>query len=199
MKEILFASTNKGKYAEILEVAAAFGQFKVVKPNELSLKTPEPQVEETGSTYEANSLLKAQAYHLWAGMPVIADDTGLEVVHLDGRPGVFSARYAGEPQNSQKNVEKLLGELGSETNRAARFICVLTLVGLRSEPIVALGSFKGHIALAPSGVGGFGYDSVFIPKGESESLGQLKSRGAPLKTHRILAAQELFRLISKYA
>jgi XTP/dITP diphosphohydrolase len=104
MKEILFASTNKGKYAEILEVAAAFANFKIVKPDELGLPTPEPQVEETGSTYEANSLLKAQAYHLWAGIPVIADDTGLEVTHLNGRPGVFSARYAGEPQNSQKNI-----------------------------------------------------------------------------------------------
>jgi XTP/dITP diphosphohydrolase len=197
MQKILFASTNKGKFAEIMEVAAKFPEIKILKPNEISAETPEPEVEESGKTYEANALLKAHAYAAWAKMPVIADDTGLEVAFLDGRPGVYSARYAGEPSDPKKNIEKLLTELGSETNRVARFVCILALVGLTPEPITAMGTFKGHIALAPSGNGGFGYDSVFIPKGESLSLAGLKGSGAELKTHRVAAAEELFRLVSK--
>lgn len=120
------------------------------------------EVDETGSTYRQNALLKASAWSRATGLWTVADDSGLEVHALNGRPGLRSARYAGPGEDP---IAKLLAEMDSvpEARRGARFVCSVCLSGPDSEPVFGEGILKGRIAAAPKGTGGFGFDPVFIP------------------------------------
>ncbi|MFM8411121.1 MAG: RdgB/HAM1 family non-canonical purine NTP pyrophosphatase, partial [Alphaproteobacteria bacterium] len=120
--------------------------------------------EEDGDTYEANALAKARAVARHVRGPALADDSGLEVDALDGRPGVWSARYGGEGLDDAGRCRRLLEEIGDRGDRAARFVCVLALVDGDRE-VVARGVLDGEIARAPRGASGFGYDPVFVPAG----------------------------------
>lgn len=196
MKEILFASTNKGKVVEVLETAKSHKEIQIILPSELPSKLgAAPDVEESGDTYKENALLKSYAYFAWANIPALADDTGLEVEVLNGIPGVKSARYAGEPSDPKKNIAKLLNALTGVTNRKARFICVLSLVGMGPKEIIVEAFLPGSIIEVPRGTGGFGYDSIFLPEGHKETLSELKASGKEIKTHRILALEKLFPMI----
>ena len=168
--QILFASRNPDKLREIENKVAAL-DIQILSPDDFA---DLPGIEEDGDTLEANAVKKALALSELAGLPALADDTGLEVDALGGRPGVFSARYAGPEATYQDNVEKLLRELkGVPTDRRqARFRCVLAYA---QEGDVKLfeGAVNGVITTNPAGKSGFGYDPVFLVPEEGKTFAQL--------------------------
>lgn len=188
LQQVLIATRNRGKLAEIREILSVPG---------LELLAPEavgnlPEVEEDGDTFEANAVKKAVTLARASGMLTLADDSGLEVDALGGAPGVYSARYAGEPSDDAANNAKLLDALGGEPNRHARFRCVIALATPDGASSTVDGRCEGSIADAPQGRGGFGYDPLFVPDGFSQSFGELDStvkhrishRGAALRAAR---------------
>ncbi|MCB0786636.1 MAG: RdgB/HAM1 family non-canonical purine NTP pyrophosphatase, partial [Flavobacteriales bacterium] len=134
-------------------------------------------------TLEENALEKARHVHQLSGLPCMADDTGLEVDALDGRPGVRSARYAGSARDPQQNMAKLLEELAGEEERGARFRTVIAFVDSGEERCFE-GEVRGHIADRPSGEHGFGYDPVFIPEGGKVSFAEMDDRTKNAISHR---------------
>ena len=162
---IVFATGNKGKLREAREILEPHG-FEVVSPFDLGLTKEQVDVEETGKTFEENAIIKVQNLWRLTGLPCFADDSGLVVDALGGAPGIYSARYAsldgsGEDHNFASNIDKLLHNLEGVENRRARFVCVAALAGLGQIQTFE-GKCEGHIALAPAGCGGFGYDPVFV-------------------------------------
>ena len=199
--QILFASTNKGKFKEASALCAEHG-LKLVSPYEVAGNGPVPDVDENQGTYVGNCRLKAEAFFAWSGLPSLADDTGLEVAALNGRPGVHSARYSGPDANGLKNNEKLLSELATlgagqqkPVDRSARFVCKLVLAFGNGEYLEADGELPGSIGVDMRGGGGFGYDCVFQVDGYGRTLAQLKEKGVPVKTHRILALEKMIGML----
>ena len=156
--KIIFATANAGKLREAAEVLGP--GFEIVSPASLGITEDIP---ETGSTLQENSLQKARYIFERTGLPCFADDTGLEVDALGGAPGIYSARYAGPGPDPQKNMDKLLAELGRLEDRRARFKTVVTLILADGEPRFFEGVCEGSIAREKRGTGGFGYDPVFLP------------------------------------
>lgn len=170
MKKIFVASKNKGKISEIKSYLAPIG-YEIFS----MIDTPGIQdIEETGSTFEENAVIKAKAVYDVVKVPVLADDSGLEVDLLNGRPGVYSARFSGEGATVRKNNEKLLEELGESdfSERTARFRCVIVLYDGMSERSFD-GTCEGNITFYLKGTNGFGYDPLFMPKGYSLTFGEL--------------------------
>ena len=155
--KIIFATANAGKLREAAEVLGP--GFEIVSPASLGITEDIP---ETGSTLQENSLQKARYLFERTGLPCFADDTGLEVDALGGAPGIYSARYAGPGHDHQKNMDKLLAELGRLEDRRARFKTVVTLILADGEPRFFEGVCEGSIAREKRGTGGFGYDPVFL-------------------------------------
>jgi XTP/dITP diphosphohydrolase len=159
-----------------------------------------PEVVEDGDSFAANARLKATALHALAGEGdlVVSDDSGLEVDALDGAPGIYSARYAGEGASDQSNVDKLLGALKEKPTQArgARFRCVLCLIDPLGHEQVFDGSCEGQIAEAATGSEGFGYDPVFIPEGYDRSFGELGEATKSRLSHRARAVQALRKALS---
>ncbi len=151
-----------------------------------------PDVEEDGRTLEENAMKKALSAHRCTGLPVIADDTGLEVYYLLGAPGVYSARYAGEDATYEDNNQKLLKEMTQvpPRKRQARFRCVVALVGKGFEQLFE-GKVEGDILRSPRGTNGFGYDPVFRPEGEERSYAQLSAEEKNSISHRAIAIRRL--------
>lgn len=176
--KIVFATANKGKLREAAEILGP--GFEVLSPAELGVSG---DVEETGSTLEENSMIKARFIHEACGLDCFADDTGLEVDALGGAPGIYSARYAGPGHDSEANMAKLLSELaklGPDVDRKARFRTVVTLI-LGGDVHRFEGTLEGRIAFSRSGCGGFGYDPVFIPDAaELEAAGIHATAGTTL-------------------
>ncbi|HVL27028.1 MAG TPA: RdgB/HAM1 family non-canonical purine NTP pyrophosphatase [Acidimicrobiales bacterium] len=156
---LVLASANPDKAREIAGLLSSARVELVPRPPSAG------EVDETGDTLEANALLKARAVMEAAGEAAVADDTGLEVDALGGRPGIYAARYAGEGATYADNVAKLLAEMDGVTDRRARFRTVAAVVFPGGRSVVAHGVVEGVIADAPRGVGGFGYDPVFVPEG----------------------------------
>lgn len=154
--KLIFATANKGKLREAREILGP--GYEIISPADLGIFE---DIEETGSTFRENSIIKAEYISKRTGMDCFADDSGLMVDALDGAPGVYSARYAGEGHDFDANIAKLLNELGDTPERTARFRCVVTLI-LNGEKHFFEGNCEGRIAYAKSGSGGFGYDPVFI-------------------------------------
>jgi XTP/dITP diphosphohydrolase len=162
VRRIVVATANAGKLAEIRGALALPG-WQFVTVEELGLVAPD--VEESGDTFSENAFLKAKTYRALTSLPALADDSGLVVDALGGRPGVRSSRFAGERASDTDNNRKLLAELdgfGPEM-RAARFQCVLVLLDENDETTTACGTCEGHIGMFPRGAGGFGYDPLFMP------------------------------------
>ncbi len=157
MKKIVFATNNTHKLIEVREILAP--QYEIISLAELNCFDDIP---ETATTLEGNALLKANYIYQKFGVDCFADDTGLEVEALNGEPGVYSARYAGETQDAKANVAKLLNELGDNSNRNACFKTVIALL-INGEKTIFEGRIDGRIAKAPTGDTGFGYDPIFIP------------------------------------
>ena len=183
--KLVLATRNQGKITEfrrILEELAP-GQIELIGVD----KFPDlVDVEETGTSFEENSLLKARYTSQATGLPAIADDSGLCVDALDGDPGIFSARWAGVHGNDQANLEKVLDQLKDvpDQKRTAHFKCVASLVMPDGRERVAEGRFEGHILHAPVGENGFGYDPIFQPLGLSISSAQMSAQEKDLVSHR---------------
>ncbi len=189
--KLLFASTNRGKVLEVQEIARRRG-VAIIAPEDISEGLgPFPEVKESGDTYAENALLKARAYHLWSGYPVVADDTGLEVEALGGAPGVRSARFAGEGASAEQNTTLLLSRLDGVMNRSARFICELCFITGAEAVITARGEISGTISTERSGNGGFGYDSVFWLPDHGLTLAAAKEKRVQIVTHRESALLKL--------
>jgi XTP/dITP diphosphohydrolase len=176
----VLATANAHKASEMREVLADLGITLLARPLEV------PDVNETEVTLEGNAELKARALVEATGLPALADDTGLFVAALGGRPGVFSARYAGEEASYEQNVQKLLGELRDVPleRRAAEFRTVIIAAYPGEPSLVVQGTLKGSIALRPRGSRGFGYDPVFVPEGEGRTLAEMPPEQKNAISHR---------------
>lgn len=186
--DIVLASANRGKQLELAALLAPLG-LRLLLASEFGLDS----VEETGTTFEANALLKARHAALSTHLPALADDSGLLVDALDGRPGVYSARYAGLEASDADNNARLLSELAGQLQRVARYRCVLALVRSAEDrmPLLASGTWEGRIALQAAGQGGFGYDPLFIPDGYQQTVAQLPASLKQQLSHRARAAAAL--------
>ena len=207
MRTAILASQNRKKIKEIRDILIKY-DMDVITRDDAGL--PKDDIEETGTTFEENSLLKAATimemikadpvlndkYH---ESPVIADDSGLMVDALGGAPGVHSARYAGEEHDFDANNTKLLAELKDvpADKRTAHFVTVITMIYPGGEKLVARGECHGHITSEKRGEGGFGYDPVFVPDGYDKSFAELGTDFKNTISHRARALGELERMLEK--
>ena len=193
MKAVL-ASGNAGKVREFAALLAT-RDIEVIPQSAFGIVTP----EETGSTFLDNALLKAR-HAAGSGLPALADDSGIEVDALEGRPGVHSARYAGVHASDADNLALLLRELAGipEPRRTARYRCVLVFVRAAADPqpIIATGVWEGRVLTAARGTGGFGYDPVFQPLGLEMSAAQLPAAEKNVLSHRAQALRALLAALS---
>ena len=193
-REIIIGSNNEGKIKEIRDLLPK--TYKIFTPKEFNLKSP----KENGKSFIENSLIKAEYYSKKSGKICIADDSGLEIDYLDKAPGIFSARWGGKKNNFNKAIKKVFRELNKKnkkwTNKkiVARFICALTIYGIKKKPIHSLGKVIGFISNKKKGRYGFGYDPIFIPKGSKLTFGQIK----PSKKYKIDHRYIAFKKIKKF-
>lgn len=193
LKKVVLATRNQGKVKEFNRLFAEYGWEGI----SLAEYEGVPEVVEDGETFEANALKKAIEISTYLNLPALGDDSGLEVDALDGRPGVYSARYAGEEATDEQNWRKLLTELGSVPmeQRTARFRCTLALVIPGEEPIIATGACEGMIAREPKGANGFGYDPVFYIPELNKQMAELLPEEKNQISHRAKAMQKLLELL----
>jgi XTP/dITP diphosphohydrolase len=186
---LLIATTNRGKVREYVDLLAGL-QFEPVDLADVGIND---DVDETGTTYEENAILKARAYALQSGLLTLADDSGLEVAALDGRPGVYSARYASD---SPTRIHKLLAEMKivPDDQRRARFQCVIALAWPSGRTEITQGSCEGWIAHEPRGTHGFGFDPLFYMPEYNATMAELPESFKNTISHRAHAAQKM-RLI----
>ncbi len=185
MKTICLATNNKHKVEELQEMLK--GIFEVKTLEEIGCRE---EIEETAETFAGNSLIKAQYVFNKYKVSCIADDSGLEVEALNGEPGVYSARYAGEHGNHEKNMDKLLSKLEREKNRKAQFRTVITLI-LDGEVEMFEGIVEGEILKEKRGNQGFGYDPVFVPKGYNTTFAEMSLEQKNPISHRGRAIAKL--------
>ena len=188
---LLFASNNSHKADEIRQVLPSRYHLLGLRDIHWTSDIPEPY-----DSFEENAKAKVSLVFKESGLPCFADDSGLEVDALDGRPGVLSARYAGEQNNSVKNITKVLHELGSEALRTARFVAVIAYQPNAQEVHIFKGQVEGAIAYHPTGSGGFGYDPIFIPSGFDKTFGELSPLVKNLISHRALAMRKFLDFLS---
>src|SRR5690606_28233130 len=191
MKEIVFATNNKHKLDEVRKIADT--KLKILSLSDINCHE---EIEETGLTLEANALIKASYVKSHYGYDCFADDTGLEVEALDGLPGVYSSRYAGEACNPVDNMNKLLSVLKGIDNRKARFRTVIALLINKDEHYFE-GVINGEITLNERGKTGFGYDPIFQPAGYNETFAELGGNIKNSISHRALAIKKLMSFLMK--
>jgi XTP/dITP diphosphohydrolase len=191
MLEVVFCTNNDHKIKEVSQIMGAQFSFLKLKDVQFFDDIPEPF-----ETLEENSLEKAQVVHNFCGKNCFAEDTGLFVEAIDGEPGVYSARYAGEPTDSEKNIEKVLEKLANQTNRNAFFKTVITLI-LNGEVKQFEGICKGTIALQKQGTDGFGYDPIFIAEGYSKSFAEILAEEKSGISHRKKAFDKFREYLEK--
>ena len=183
--DIVFATNNKHKLQEVKHIIGE--RFNIISLKELQCFDDIPETE---NTLEGNALLKARYIHQRFNCNCFADDTGLEIEVLDGKPGVFSARYAGEHCSFEDNINKILAELEGKTNRNAIFRTVIALI-INDKEYLFEGNIKGKIIDSKKGISGFGYDPVFIPDGYSETFAEMGNDLKNTISHRALATKQL--------
>jgi XTP/dITP diphosphohydrolase len=189
--EILIATNNLGKVKEFEEFFADLP----VKLRNLREFPEIEDVEETGTTFTENAILKARTYSVATNLWALADDSGLEVDALDKKPGIFSARYAGENASNDEKINKVLNDIKKigKKNRNARFISVIVLTNEKGEiKTVAEGICEGRISDNSCGINGFGYDSIFIPNNFDKTFGELSSEIKQTISHRAKAIEKIF-------
>lgn len=189
MKKICLATNNQGKAKELREMLGE--AFDIVTLQDIGCTE---DIAETADTFQGNSLIKAQHIFDNYNIDCIADDSGLEVAALNGAPGVFSARYAGEHGNHAKNMDKLLKTLEGNANRKAQFRTVVTYIE-NGKPVQFEGTVKGKITTEKAGEGGFGYDPIFMPDGFDRTFAQMTSEEKNPISHRGKAIKALFRYL----
>jgi XTP/dITP diphosphohydrolase len=185
MKDIVIASNNKGKLNDFKVI---FPDFNIIPISDL---VEGFDVEETGTTFEENAKLKSEAGAQAVYKTVIADDSGLEVTALNGEPGVYSARYAGNEKDDDANIEKVLDKLGNDTNREARFVCVISMTTAEGETKQFRGELTGEITLNKIGEEGFGYDPIFYVTEKNKTLAQMPAEDKNEISHRKKAIAQL--------
>jgi len=179
MKRLIVASGNKNKVREIKEIIG--NKFDVISMKEAGI---ELMVDETGATFADNAMLKAKALFEVIGEPVLADDSGLCVDALDGAPGVYSARYAGEGCNDEQNNKKLLREMENCTDRKAKFVCAMVYYNGEQDNFTAIGETYGEIMRQPVGKNGFGYDPLFFSSEFNMGFAEASSEQKNAVSHR---------------
>ena len=189
IETIVLASHNRNKAQEIQMLLG--NQFHVILQQAFDI----PPIEETGSTFEENALLKAKTVYDIIGLPVIGDDSGLEVVALNNQPGVYSSRFAGDNASDDDNIDKLLRKMHNmpTDKRTARFRCVVAFLGTSSDdqPVFFEGEWAGYIARERRGKNGFGYDPVFVDLQSNLTAAELESDQKNKVSHRGKAVQSL--------
>lgn len=191
MNRLLLGTRNEGKVQEAKELLAGIVGLELLMFSDIAFSG----VPETGSTFLDNAILKATAISRETGFPVLSEDSGLEVQVLEGAPGVRSARFAGEPSDSNLNNTLLLEKLAGEADRRARFITVAVLCLQDGQVFATSGIFPGTIAHACSGNMGFGYDSLFIPDGETRTLAQMTIEEKNAISHRHKALSRMVGIL----
>ncbi|PYS91329.1 MAG: non-canonical purine NTP pyrophosphatase, RdgB/HAM1 family [Acidobacteria bacterium] len=196
--KILIATKNEGKIAELRSLLSD-ERHEFIGLDALS---DIPDVEETGNTFAENAKLKAAAYSTHFGLHTLADDSGLEVQALNGRPGVFSARYGGVKKNYDAKIRLLLEQLDEAENkdRRARFVSHIAFASPNGDVLFeAEGVCEGSIAFKPKGTNGFGYDPVFIPAGFDQTFGELSDQVKQKTSHRARAIAKIMRYLRDFA
>jgi XTP/dITP diphosphohydrolase len=189
--KLVFATNNKHKLQEVRDIVG--DRVEVLSLSDINCNDDIP---ETADTLQGNALIKARYIYEKYGVDCFADDTGLEVEALDGAPGVYSARYAGEECDSEANMKKLLHNLTDKNNRNAQFRTVIALI-INGEERLFNGIVKGVIATKKMGTSGFGYDPIFIPEGFSESFAQMDASMKNSISHRYRATEELSKFLKE--
>jgi len=194
---IVLASGNAGKVREINRLFADSG-IEIVPQSDFDV----PDVAETGTTFVENAIIKARHAAQCTGLPAISDDSGIEVDALDARPGVFSARYAGEGASDEDNNNRMLEELRGvpEAERTARYQCLIVFMRSHTDPvpIITQGSWQGRILEAPQGDGGFGYDPIFFVPSHGCSGGELPLEVKNTISHRAIALKAMLAELRKH-
>jgi len=193
MNTLVVATKNHGKLLEFKEMLEPT-QFKIVS----LVDFPHIEIKETGSTFDENALLKASTVCQKTGLPALADDSGLEVDVLNGEPGVFTARYAGEHATDEENINKLLRNLEGVPieKRQARFVCSLALIFPDGQVFLERGILEGLIAMSPRGNKGFGYDPIFIVPELDKTLAEISAAEKNKISHRAKALAKIKKHLS---
>lgn len=189
----MLATKNRGKIEEFISLLRGVFQ-KIMTLTDLDSA---PDIVEDGNTFRENALKKARFISEFTQKLVLADDSGLEVEALGGRPGIFSSRYAGEGARDKDNIDKLLRELSGLSNRKGRFVCSIALVSLDGKEIVAEGACEGIIIDEPRGESGFGYDPVFLIPEMNKTFAELGPEEKNRISHRARAVKALISLINR--
>lgn len=191
--KIVAATHNKGKIREFQRILGRLG-FETVSQNDVGIYA---QPEENGITFEENAIIKANAVAELCDCAVMADDSGLCVEALDGRPGVYSARYAGDGATDSQRVEKLLSEMKDKTNRNAKFVSAIAFIMPDGEQITVTGETFGTIAYEPSGSDGFGYDPIFVSEDLGKTFAEASSEEKDSVSHRGRALDKLYNILKE--
>jgi len=188
MPELLIATNNTGKLRELHELLDELG-LTTVGLSEMGIDV---NLAETGTSFDENAALKATGYARLASIPTLADDSGLVIDHLDGRPGVYSARYAGDNATDMERVKKVLGEMKRTRERTARFVCVTTLADSAGRVVASVrGTCEGTITHEPRGSSGFGYDPIFLPDGFDKTFAEIDTAIKNRISHRANAVSKI--------
>ena len=193
MNQIVSATKNAGKAREYRQMF----QTKGVAVKTLLDFKKSPQIRETGHTFEENAMIKARTVTHWLKMPVLADDSGLEVTSLNGEPGVYSARYAGDHDDAA-NQKKLLRRLNHHQDRRARFVTCLVLLKPTGQKLVVSGQLRGQILSHPRGYNGFGYDPLFYVPKYHQTLAEMTMAQKDAISHRGIAARKMMKRFDKW-
>ncbi|MGL4630010.1 MAG: RdgB/HAM1 family non-canonical purine NTP pyrophosphatase [Leadbetterella sp.] len=190
LPSLCIASNNSHKLEELSFMLQGF--FDVKSMQELGFTE---DIEETGATFHENASIKSRAIFGKIGIPVLSDDSGLQVYALDMEPGVYSARYAGTHGDHAANIQKVLQKLSDIENTEARFISVLSYIDAQGKEFYFEGTVDGHIVRSPSGIGGFGYDPIFIPSGYTHTFAEMSDIQKNQLSHRGRAIQQFLSFL----
>ena len=186
--EIILATNNKHKLQEVREILSPH-HIVVYGLSDLSSKLED--VNENGTTYAENALIKAKAVQKITTMPIISDDSGLEITALNNEPGLHSARYASSLGGHDNAIKEILNRLENKNDRSARFVCDIVLLNVEDKPLVFEGIAEGTIAYEKAGEGGFGYDPIFISKETGKCFGLMSQEEKNTVSHRAKALKKL--------
>ena len=195
IKQLLIGTNNKGKLREIRSLLPNY--IKIYSTSNFKLKSP----AENGKTFEENSLIKSKHFSKKTGLICLADDSGLEIDHLDKRPGIYSARWAGKSGDFNKAIKKIFRELDKKDKNwrnkkiKARFVCALSISYLNKKITCVVGKVEGQISNEPKGKNGFGYDPIFIPLKKTKTFGEMKPSQKYKMDHRYQAFKKLKRFL----
>jgi XTP/dITP diphosphohydrolase len=197
VKPLLLATRNEKKLAELQRILDGELGLGEIALQGLTDVPPYDEVPETGLTFVDNALLKAREGVRHTGLPTVADDSGLAVDALNGMPGVFSARWSGRHGDDQANLDLVLAQLSDvdDDNRGARFVCAAALVLPDGVEFTMLGEMIGHLARAPRGTGGFGYDPIFVAEGNTRTNAELDPEEKDAISHRGKAFRDLAAIV----